>query len=102
MSVINVNSSNFENVKAANGRVLIDFYAKWCGPCRMVLPILDEIAAERGDFLIGKINVEEESELAKAHGVFSIPTLMVFENGRLINRVSGARSKAQLLEMLDS
>lgn len=101
MSVINVNSSNFENVKAANGRVLIDFYAKWCGPCRMVLPILDEIAAERGDFLIGKINVEEESELAKAHGVFSIPTLMVFENGRLINRVSGARSKAQLLEMLD-
>ena len=67
----------------------------------MVLPILDEIAAERGDFLIGKINVEEESELAKAHGVFSIPTLMVFENGRLINRVSGARSKAQLLEMLD-
>ena len=100
MSVLNVHSSNFDEVKSASGRVLIDFYAQWCGPCRMVLPILDEIAAE-GDFLIGKINVEEESELARAHGVFSIPTLMVFEDGRVINRVTGARSKEQLLEMLN-
>ncbi len=102
MSVLNVNSGNFEEIKNSNKRVLIDFYANWCGPCRMVLPILDELASERGDFLIGKINIDEEAELAKAHGVFSIPTLMVFEDGRMINRVSGARSKAQLVEMLES
>ena len=102
MSVIQVNQKNFEEFKNSNKPILLDFYADWCGPCRMVLPILDELASERGDFLIGKINVDEEAELARAHGVLSIPTLMVFEDGRMINRVSGARSKAQLVEMLES
>ena len=78
----------------------MDFWASWCGPCRMVSPILDEIAAERSDIKVGKINVDEQPELAAQFGVMSIPTLVVMKNGRVVNQAVGARPKAQILGML--
>ena len=80
--------------------VLLDFWASWCGPCRMVSPIVDEIAAERSDIKVGKINVDEQPELAAQFGVMSIPMLVVMENGRIVNQAVGARPKAQILAML--
>ena len=100
MSVIKVNKENY-NDTVKSGRVLLDFYADWCGPCRMVAPILEEIAAERSDIIIGKINVDQERELAEQFGVVSIPTLVVLEDGEMINRVSGARPKAALLALIE-
>lgn len=100
MSVLNVNKNNFESVKLSEKPVLLDFYADWCGPCRMVSPIVDEIAEERGDILVGKINVDDEPELAQAFGVISIPTLVVMKNGEIVNQATGARPKAQILSML--
>ena len=100
MSVMKITKSNFEEVKASEKTVLLDFYADWCGPCRMVLPIVDEIANERSDLLVGKINVNDNPDLAREFGVMSIPTLVVMKNGKVINRVSGARSKAQILELV--
>ena len=100
MSVFNVNKNNFESVKLSEKPVLLDFYADWCGPCRMVSPIVDEIAEERGDILVGKINVDDEPELAQAFGVISIPTLVVMKNGEIVNQATGARPKAQILSML--
>ena len=79
---------------------IIDLYADWCGPCRMVSPIVDEIAEERDDIVVGKINVDAEPELAEAFGVISIPTLVVLKDGQIVNRVSGARPKAQILSLL--
>lgn len=101
MSVLNVNKENFESVKNSEKPVLLDFYADWCGPCRMVSPIVDEIAEEREDILVGKINVDNEPELAEAFGVFSIPTLVVMKNGEVVAQSAGARPKAQILSMLD-
>ena len=101
MSVIKVNKNNFEEIKNSGKKVLLDFYADWCGPCRMVSPIVDEIAEERSDIVVGKINVDEEQELAGAFGVFSIPTLAVLENGEIKNKSAGARPKAQILELID-
>ena len=100
MSVLNVNKANFESVRASDKPVLLDFYAEWCGPCRMVSPIVDEIAKERDDIVVGKINVDEEQELAAEFGVFSIPTLVVIKGGKVVNQVAGARPKAQILALI--
>lgn len=80
---------------------MLDFYADWCGPCRMVSPIVDEIAEENPDYLIGKINVDEEPDLAQEFGVMSIPMLVVLEKGEIVNSSVGARPKAQILSMLE-
>ena len=101
MSVININKNNFqEEVIHSDKPVLLDFWASWCGPCRMVSPIVDEIAAERSDIKVGKINVDEQPELAAQFGVMSIPTLVVMKNGRIVNQTVGARPKAQILALL--
>ncbi len=101
MSVIKVNKDNFDQVKASRQTVLLDFYADWCGPCRMVSPLIDEIAEEREDVAVGKINVDDDPELAAQFGVFSIPTLVVLKDGEVAQQATGARPKANILEMLD-
>lgn len=101
MSLVSINKENFENIRNSEKKVLIDFYADWCGPCRMVSPIIDEIANERDDIVVGKVNVDNEQELASEFGVFSIPTLVVLEGGKVIKQVSGARPKAAILALLD-
>lgn len=100
MSVIKINRDNFGSVKNESRTVLIDFYADWCGPCRMVSPIVDEIAGERSDIIVGKVNVDEEPALAQAFGVDSIPTLVVLKNGETVNRAVGARPKEDILNLL--
>ena len=101
MSAINVNKNNFnQEILNSDKPVLLDFWASWCGPCRMVSPIVDEIAAERSDIKVCKINVDEQPELAARFGVMSIPTLVVMKNGKVINQAVGARPKAQILAML--
>ena len=101
MSALAINKDNFNSVKEQEKTVLLDFYADWCGPCRMVLPIVDEIAKERDDIVVGKINVEKEPDLAKDFSILSIPTLIVLKNGRVVNKASGARPKAQILDLLN-
>lgn len=102
MSVVNINQSNFEaEVLNADKKVLVDFWAPWCGPCRMVSPIVDAIAEERSDIKVGKINVDDEEELAVRFGIMSIPTLLVFEGGKVVTSAIGARSKEDILKMLD-
>ena len=101
MSAININKNNFQNeVLNSDKKVLLDFWAPWCGPCRMVVPIVEEIAGERPDIKVGKINVDEEAELASQFGIMSIPTLVVIENGKIVNRAMGARPKESILGML--
>ena len=101
MSVVNINQANFENeVLNSDKKVLLDFWAPWCGPCRMVLPSLEVIAEEHADVKIAKVNVDEEEALAAQFGIMSIPTLMVFEGGKVLNTAIGARSKDELLKML--
>lgn len=100
MSVISVNKNNFDEIKNSDKPVLLDFYADWCGPCRMVSPIVDEIAQENPQYLVGKINVDEEPELAQAFGVMSIPMLAVIKDGKLVNQAVGARPKESILDML--
>ena len=101
MSAMHINHSNFDQEVVASDRpVLLDFWAPWCGPCRMVSPVIDEIAAERADIKVGKINVDQEPELAQRFGVMSIPTLLVMENGKVISQSAGARPKAAILSML--
>ena len=101
MSVIHINKSNFQSeVLDSEKPVLLDFWAPWCGPCRMVSPVVDEIASERGDIKVGKVNVDEQPELAAQFGVMSIPTLVVMKNGKLANKTVGAKPKAQILAML--
>jgi len=101
MSAIKINLNNFENeVLNSDRKVLLDFWASWCGPCRMISPVLDEIAAERPDIKVAKINVDEEPELAKQFGVMSIPMLVVMENGKIVNKSLGAKPKAAVLNLL--
>ena len=99
MSVQKLNQNNFNNA-IANGTTLVDFYADWCGPCRMVSPIVDEIAEERSDITVGKVNVDDENALDMKYGVMSIPTLIVFKDGQEKTRIVGARSKAAILAEL--
>ena len=101
MSAMNINKNNFhEEVMNSEKPVLIDFWAPWCGPCRMVVPIIDEIAAEHPEYKVVKVNVDEEVELASRYGVASIPTLVVMQNGMEVERSVGARPKNQILDML--
>ena len=101
MSAININKNNFQSeVLISEKKVLLDFWAPWCGPCRMVVPIVEEIADERPDIKVGKINVDEEAELASQFGIMSIPTLVVIEKGKIVNQAMGARPKEAILGML--
>lgn len=101
MSVLIVNKNNFDSVNSNEKPVLLDFYADWCGPCRMVSPIVEEIAKENPQYLVGKINVDEEPELAQKFNVVSIPTLAVIKNGKVVRQSAGARPKADILAMLN-
>ena len=102
MAVITITKENFDaEVLRSAQPVLLDFWASWCGPCRMLSPIVDEVAEERTDVKVGKVNVDEQPELAQAFGIASIPTLLVIRDGRTVNRAVGVRSKEEILQMLD-
>ena len=100
MAAININQNNFHDVINSGKKVLLDFWAPWFGPCRMVVPMVEEIAQERPDIVVGKINVDEQPELASQFGVMSIPTLVVMEKGQILNQARGARPKRAILGML--
>ena len=101
MSVVTITKENFQKeVVESEKRVLLDFWASWCGPCRMLSPIVDEIAEERADIKVGKVNVDEQQELAAAFNVMSIPTLIVLDKGQVVNQSVGVRPKKQILTML--
>ena len=101
MSAMHINQENFhEEVLQSEKPVLLDFFASWCGPCRMVLPVLDEIAKERSDIKVCKINIDEQPELAYQYQVRTIPTLMVLRDGEVVSRSSGAKPKSKILDML--
>lgn len=96
-----IDKKRFDEIKQNEGVVLIDFFASWCGPCKMLAPIIDEIAEERADVSVVKVNVDDEPELAEEFGVFSIPTLVILKNGELAHQSVGARPKEQILKLLD-
>lgn len=101
MEPITITTENFDaEVLHSEKPVLLDFWASWCGPCRMLSPIVDEVAEERTDVKVGKVNVDEQPELAGEFGVMSIPTLLVFEQGKLVRQAVGARPKAGVLDLL--
>ena len=102
MKEIKITKENFENeVIKSEKPVLLDFFANWCGPCKMIAPYIEEIANERDDIKVGKIDVDEEGELASAFNIFSIPSLVVMKEGKISNQTVGYRSKEQILELLD-
>ena len=101
MAAVNINKNNFDNeVLNSDKKVLLDFWAPWCGPCRMVVPLVEEIAKERPDIKVGKINVDENPDLASQFGVMSIPTLVVMDQGQILKKAMGARPKKAILGML--
>ena len=101
MAAMQINKNNFhDEVLKAEKKVLLDFWAPWCGPCRMVSPVIDEIADERTDIKVGKVNVDQEPELAQRFGVMSIPTLVVMQGGKVVGQAMGARPKSAILSML--
>ena len=101
MSTLAITKDNFEEqVIRSNTPVLLDFWATWCGPCRMVSPIVEEIASERSDIVVGKVNVDEQPELAAQFGVTGIPTLIAFKDGKVFNQAVGARPKNAILQLL--
>ena len=101
MAIINITQSNFDAIVLNSDKtVLLDFWAPWCGPCRMVAPILEQIATERDDVVIGKVNVDEEMEIAREYGIVSIPTLIVVKNGMEVDKAIGYRPKADILDLL--
>ena len=101
MAVLKLTKDNFEQATNSEKPVLVDFYADWCGPCRMVSPVIDEIASERDDVLVCKVNVDEEEALAQQFGVMSIPTLVVIKDGKVAAQSVGVRSKAQIIDMIN-
>ena len=101
MSALNINQNNFQNeIMNSDNPVLLDFWAPWCGPCRMVVPLVEQIALERPDIKVGKVNVDEEPELASRFGIMSIPTLVVMKEGKIVNQAMGARPKDAILDLL--
>lgn len=100
MSVLHLNKENFEEVVNSGKNVLVDFWAPWCGPCRMLGPVLEEIASENPDLVVAKVNVDEEAELAQAFRVMSIPMLVVMKDGKVVNQSVGLKPKAQILAMV--
>ena len=101
MAAININEQNFEHeILRSNKKVLLDFWAPWCGPCRMVVPIVEQIAEERDDIKVAKVNIDEQPALAQQFGIMSIPTLVVMEHGEVLRQESGARPKKAILAML--
>ena len=101
MAVIHLTKDDFEKVITENETVLVDFWASWCGPCRMLGPVIDEISEERSDVCVCKVNVDEEEELAAEFGIMSIPTVIVFKNGEPVKTSMGAKPKAAILALLD-
>ena len=99
MPLYNVNEESFAKIKESGKKALIDFYADWCGPCKMLAPILHEISEENPDLIIAKINVDDSTRLAIQYGIQSIPTMLVMENGEIVNKAVGLRSKEQILDM---
>ncbi|MBE6783213.1 MAG: thioredoxin [Ruminococcaceae bacterium] len=102
MSVLNVNTKNFNEVLNSDKKVLLDFFATWCGPCRMMSPLIDKIAEENPDILVGKVNVDEEPELAAMFAVSSIPVLVVMKDGQIVDQSVGAIPKQQIENLLQS
>ncbi len=102
MAVLKVTSANFEReVLKSEKKVLLDFWATWCGPCMMVSPFVDQIAEDTDEYLIGKVNVDEEPQLAQSFGIVSIPTLVVMKDGKIVKQATGARPKADILKLLE-
>ena len=100
--MLKITATNYDELVArADKPVLLDFWAEWCGPCRMVSPVVEEIAASHPEIAVGKVNVDEEPELASKFDVMSIPTLLVFEDGELVNRAVGARPKEMILDLFE-
>jgi len=101
MSIVEATDANFENTVQKNDLVLIDFWAPWCGPCRALAPVLEEIASENSNLVVAKMNTDENPNIATQHGIMSIPTMMIFKKGELVDRLVGALPKSQIMEKLE-